>query len=145
MIFGLPGQTVHSFHESIQFCKDLHVPIIYAYPLMLLRGTPLHAAKDRLGLVESDTLDLEIDRIQSNIPHVVASPSFTYEDWRTMAAMAEGLDAYNQKHKPAAVEKMKATLQETAFFSKRRSQASASDVSVGIKKLQHAGPVPSGG
>ena len=41
--------------------------------------------------------------------------------------------------------KMKATLQETAFFSKRRSQAPASDVSVGIKKLQHAGPVLSGG
>lgn len=145
LIFGLPGQTVHSFHESIQFCKDLHVPTIYAYPLMLLRGTPLYAAKDRLGLVESDTLDLEIDRIQSNIPHVVASPSFTYEDWETMAAMAEGLDAYNQKHKPAAVEKMKATLQETAFFAKRSSQAPASDVSVGIEKPQRSGPVPSGG
>ena len=39
LVFGLPGQTINSFKESIDFCKNYNVPTIYAFPLMLLRGT----------------------------------------------------------------------------------------------------------
>lgn len=96
LIFGLPEQTPQSFKESIQFCIDHGAPVIYAYPLMLLRGTPLHAAKKDLQLIESSDLKLKINRIQENIPHVVASPTFTYDDWCRMAKMAQDLDQHNE-------------------------------------------------
>ena len=123
LIFGLPGQTVQSFKDSIQFCKELGVPVIYAYPLMLLRGTPLYAAKDQLGLVESNELNLtNIDRVQVNIPHVVASPTFSYDDWCVMAEMAQALDQYNagQLHtdkQPSG--KMAATLNTSSLWQSR--------------------------
>ncbi len=129
LIFGLPGQTLESFRESIQFCMNYGVPTIYAYPLMLLRGTPLHAAKEKLQLVESCDLDLQIDRIQENIPHVVASPSFTYDDWCSMAEIAEALDQYNEKeckdpHKKTS-RKMQATLNSSAFWKFKQQRANS--------------------
>jgi len=122
LIFGLPNQTVQSFKESIEFCKDYGVPTIYAYPLMLLRGTPLHAKKEQLQLIESSDLELQINRIQENIPHVVASPSFSYEDWCSMAKMAESLDQYNEQkgkeleNNTALSPKMRATLNSMSFW-----------------------------
>ncbi len=128
LIFGLPNQTVQSFKESIEFCKDYGVPTIYAYPLMLLRGTPLHAKKEQLQLIESSDLDLQIDRIQENIPHVVASPSFSYKDWCLMAKMAESLDQYNKKKskelkaKTTSFQKMQATLNSMSFWHHSNNQ-----------------------
>ena len=116
LIFGLPGQTLSSFAESIQYCKNLSVPTIYAFPLMLLRGTPLHAAKEQLQLVESSDLDLKIDRVQENIPHVVASPSFTQADWNAMAKLAEELDEYNASPTETPSKKMQATLNSASFW-----------------------------
>lgn len=97
LIFGLPAQTVSSFQESIDFCRKHQAPVIHAFPLMLLRGTPLHNDKDALQLVESSTeAPHQLPRIQENIPHVISSPSFSYADWKTMAKMAESLEAeYN--------------------------------------------------
>lgn len=64
LIFGLPGQTLQSFQDSINFCKDLGVKIIHAFPLMLLRGTSLYERKKELGLVESTDVNfLHIPRI----------------------------------------------------------------------------------
>lgn len=92
LIFGLPNQTVSSFEASIAFCKHHKVPVIRAFPLMLLRGTPLYDRKAALGLVESsDIPELNIDRLQRDIPHVISSPSFTYQDWQKMAQIAENL------------------------------------------------------
>src|SRR3990167_4521622 len=97
LIFGLPQQTVSSFSKSIEFCKLHQVPIIHAFPLMLLRGTPLYHQKKSLGLIEScEIASDKIDRIQIDIPHVVASPSFTYEEWREMADLAASLEHYNK-------------------------------------------------
>ena len=119
LIFGLPHQTVESFQHSIQFCKDLEIPTIYAYPLMLLRGTPLHDNKEKLGLIESTDITINIDRVQQNIPHVVASPSFTYDDWYTMSKIAESLDSYNRENafkiKRAFSPKITNTLQHTLW------------------------------
>lgn len=96
LIFGLPKQTVTSFQKSIDFCVQHKVPVIHAFPLMLLRGTPLYERRAELGLVESEEIaSASIDRIQDGIPHVVSSPSFTYEDWKTMAKMADALAEYN--------------------------------------------------
>jgi len=97
LIFGLPKQTVASFQESINFCKDHGIPTIYGFPLMLLRGTPLYDQKHKLGLVESTDVNFnKIPRIQEGIPHVVSSPSFTFSDWLKMAELAESLENYNK-------------------------------------------------
>lgn len=122
LIFGLPNQTLESFKESVQFCKRLEVPTIYAYPLMLLRGTPLYEKKKELGLIESTDVDLQINRVQEKIPHVVSSPSFTYADWCEMAKIAESLDQYNasqKNHKP--IPKMSDTLKHT-FWQKDNNE-----------------------
>ncbi len=73
---------------------------IYAFPLMLLRGTPLHAMKKMLNLTESSDINLEkINRLQTDIPHVISSYSFTFDDWKKMADLAEGLEKYNTRSK----------------------------------------------
>ena len=98
LIFGLPGQTVNSFRQSILFCQSLKATKIYAFPLMLLRGTPLHHNKQKLGLIESSDININyIPRIQTGIPHVVTSKSFDYKDWQQMADMAASLEEYNRR------------------------------------------------
>lgn len=98
LIFGLPNQTLQSFRESVDFCRSHEVPVIRAFPLMLLRGTPLHDNKKLLGLVESSDVDIPgIDRIQKDIPHVVSSPSFSLEEWLKMAEIARGLEISNNQ------------------------------------------------
>lgn len=98
LIFGLPGQTVESFKQSIEFCKALGVPTIYAYPLMLLRGTPLYYKKRELNLVESSDIHIDkIPRLQQGIPHVISSDTFTFVEWQSMATMAAALDDYNRE------------------------------------------------
>lgn len=93
LIFGLPKQTVQSFKESIEFCMNLNAPVIHAFPLMLLRGTPLYERKKELGLIEStDVEPLNIDRAMVDIPHVIQSPSFSFENWKEMASIAESLE-----------------------------------------------------
>lgn len=102
LIFGLPGQTYESFKSSVEYCMKKGVLTIHAFPLMLLRGTPLHDQKDRFGLVESNEIaSAAIPRQQHHIPHVVGSQSFSYEEWRKMAALAEWLEVdYNLPKKP---------------------------------------------
>lgn len=47
LIFGLPEQTVDSFLCSVRWCLERRVPVIKAFPLMLLRGTPLEQTRHR--------------------------------------------------------------------------------------------------
>lgn len=106
LIFGLPRQTIASFKQSIEFCERLKVPVIHAFPLMLLRGTPLYDRKNELKLVESSEVDpLNIERVMHDIPHVISSPTFSYEDWKVMAKIAESLEReYNiTEHKKLVV------------------------------------------
>lgn len=96
LIFGLPMQTISSFRQSIEFCQNLNIPVIRAFPLMLLRGTPLYERKKELELIEStDVAPLNLDRVMIDIPHVIASPTFTYQDWLVMAEMAESLERHH--------------------------------------------------
>lgn len=99
LIFGLPGQTVESFQQSIDFCKEAEATKIFAFPLMLLRGTPLHYEKDKLNLKESSDINIAgINRLQTDIPHVISSSSFDYSDWQIMAKLAEDLSEYNERN-----------------------------------------------
>ena len=94
LIFGLPLQSLTSFKQSVNFCLGHHVPVVKAWPLMLLRGTPLDSpeTRERFGLVErSICASEEIDRVQIDIPHVVGSSTFTEQDWKEMANIAEHL------------------------------------------------------
>ncbi|KAJ3104270.1 hypothetical protein HDU96_008988 [Phlyctochytrium bullatum] len=99
LIFGLPGQTLASFRESVEWCRE-RVPVgrsgcaVKAFPLMLLRGTPLHERREELGLVESMEVEEELEgvgRQTTHIPHVVESPTFTRKEWGQMAALAAEL------------------------------------------------------
>jgi radical SAM superfamily enzyme YgiQ (UPF0313 family) len=101
LIFGLPGQTYKSFEESVNFCVDQKIKTIHAFPLMLLRGTPLHENKEALELIESNEVASKyIPRLQHGvIPHVIQSKTFDHSDWLRMADLAERLETeHNIKH-----------------------------------------------
>jgi hypothetical protein len=80
LIYGLPKQTLASFRQSLSWCWDQQVPTIRAWPLMILRGTPLDTQREQFGLIESDN---------EAIPHVITSNSFTHDDYRQMEALAQ--------------------------------------------------------
>jgi radical SAM superfamily enzyme YgiQ (UPF0313 family) len=105
LIFGLPGQTLDSFKSSVEYCMSLNIPVIHAFPLMLLRGTSMFERKTALGLIESyEVASAAIDRQQHDIPHVVTGKNFSYEDWQKMAELAAWLEkAYNKKTSNSAV------------------------------------------
>ncbi len=88
LIFGLPGQTLESFRESVAWCLERRVPVIRAFPLMLLRGTPLDRERHRWRLRERG----------GGIPIVVGSNSFDQDDWEQMAQVAEALVATQGSH-----------------------------------------------
>lgn len=91
-IFGLPLQTVESFQQTILKLQETTDGSLVAFPLMLLRGTPLYYQREKFGLIEdTDIAHPLIDRIQKFIPHVVTSPSMSYRDWNTMANIAVSL------------------------------------------------------
>lgn len=84
LIYGLPGQTLQSFAESILFLRDNGCERISAFPPMLLRGTELHAQKDRWGFTERP-------EGRFGIPVVYESHSFSESDWLAMRQIADEL------------------------------------------------------
>jgi radical SAM superfamily enzyme YgiQ (UPF0313 family) len=98
LIYGLPGQSLDSFKKSVEYCKEMQVPVIRAFPLMLLRGTPMYEMKSKLGLVESSDVEIECkNRVTENISHVISSPTFTFSDWQEMSKIAQELDLSNEQ------------------------------------------------
>jgi coproporphyrinogen III oxidase-like Fe-S oxidoreductase len=93
LIFGLPEQTLDSFLASVRWCLERRVPVIKAFPLMLLRGTPLERTRHRWRLRERGT----------NMPIVVASSSFDEHDWAQMARISEALAETERAH-PASLD-----------------------------------------
>lgn len=86
LIYGLPTQTLESFRRSVQWCLDHEVPVIDAWPLMLLRGTPLYDKQAQFGLVESS---------DQRIPIVIQSDTFSPDDHAQMARIAAHLQHRN--------------------------------------------------
>jgi radical SAM superfamily enzyme YgiQ (UPF0313 family) len=93
IIFGLPEQTLDSFQRTVDFCLRQRVPVLKAFPLMLLRGTSLERERTRWGLEESS----------EPIPSVIRSHTFDEQEWRRMEALAEALRRTEGEH-PACVE-----------------------------------------
>ena len=84
LIYGLPGQTLESFKESITYLQHRNIDDIKAFPLMLLEGTKLAETKNGYNIIE-DIID------ESEIPHVVECNSFTRGEWEIMRSYANNL------------------------------------------------------
>lgn len=83
LIYGLPHQTLDSFRSSVDWCLQRQVPRVRAWPLMLLRGTPLYEQKQLYGFKESD---------DQAIPIVLSSNSFSETEYAEMATIAQLLE-----------------------------------------------------
>lgn len=81
IIFGLPEQTLDSFIDTVGWCLEMKVPVIRAFPLMLLRGTALDQERHRWNLIESD----------ESIPVVVQSNAFDRQQWEVMRRVSLAL------------------------------------------------------
>lgn len=97
LIFGLPHQTRGSFEAGVAYCLAHAVPVIKAFPLMLLRGTGLARDRDRWSLEDSG----------GSMPVVVASDSFDRSDWRAMARLSEALQL-TEGHHPRTLDELSA-------------------------------------
>lgn len=96
LIFGLPVQTLASFEESVQWCLDREVPVIKAFPLLLLRGTELDRSREKWGLVDSG----------GAMSLVLQSTSFHYDEWLQMARISEALRVTEGRH-PERIEELR--------------------------------------
>ena len=85
LIYGLPNQTLDSFRASVDWCLQRNIPRLRAWPLMLLRGTPLHEQKHLYGFREST---------DQRIPIVVASNDFSEMEYAEMACLAKQLEVH---------------------------------------------------
>lgn len=93
LIYGLPEQTLASFRATVDWCLQRRIPVIKAFPLMLLRGTELERSGEEWGLKES----------HDPIPRVVSSRTFTEADHESMTRIAEALIATEGEH-PRSIE-----------------------------------------
>jgi radical SAM superfamily enzyme YgiQ (UPF0313 family) len=88
LIYGLPEQTPESFRATVAWLLERRVPVIKAFPLVLLRGTGLDRERARWGLEEDD----------ASIPRVVRNHSFDEAGWAQMHALAQALGATEGHH-----------------------------------------------
>ena len=95
IIFGLPNQTLESFKQTVDWCLRNGVPVIKAFPLMLLRGTEVEQRRFEWGLVESD----------GTMPVVIQSDTFSHQEWLDMFRLSEALRATEKSH-PADVKEL---------------------------------------
>ena len=95
LIFGLPCQTFESFCETVNWCLEMKVPTVKAFPLMLLRGTEIEQNRDSWGLIESG----------GSMPVVLQSNTFSYDDWIKMAQISEALKSTEGNH-PDSISKL---------------------------------------
>ncbi len=83
IIYGLPGQTLMSFEDTIGKLQTVTNNPIQAFPLMLLPGTKLHNDKTEWGYKENTN--------ELGISYVRKSNSFSALDWDHMDQIAKKL------------------------------------------------------
>lgn len=88
LIYGLPEQTVGSFQTSVDWCMQRRIPVVRAFPLLLLRGTELFHERSKWKLTVREGL----------LPVVISSSTFDEPDWQAMDAIANALVATEGKH-----------------------------------------------
>lgn len=102
LIFGLPNQTLASFQQTVEWCLVRRVPVIKAFPLMLLRGTQLELDAPRWNLKQS----------KDAIPIVVSSTTFDESEWEEMNAISAAL-RLSEGHHPESLDGLTAGLVST--------------------------------
>jgi len=95
IIYGLPNQTLESFKETVDWCLKKGVPVIKAFPLMLLRGTQIEQHREEWGLIES----------KGSMPVVRESYTFTHRDWCKMDKLSNALKETEGEH-PTSIEEL---------------------------------------
>jgi radical SAM superfamily enzyme YgiQ (UPF0313 family) len=88
IIFGLPNQTLESFRQTVDWCLKKGVPVIKAFPLMLLRGTQIEQRRGEWGLIESE----------GSMPVVRESHTFTHQEWCQMDKLSNALSETEGDH-----------------------------------------------
>ena len=111
LIYGLPEQTIASFRKTIDWCLDIEIPVIKAFPLMLLRGTEIEKQKQRWGLIESD----------DSMPVVIESDTFTHNEWLRMGEISQVLKETENNH-PKSVENLEELIDEPKGIQFERFQ-----------------------
>ena len=56
VMLGVPGQTMESLDETLDFVKNMDVPHISAYILKIEEGTPFYKLQNKLSLADEDTV-----------------------------------------------------------------------------------------
>jgi hypothetical protein len=87
VIYGIPGQTVASFLETIEFIIENGCEKIAAYPLRIPKNSKMEKMKRELGVQEAP--------LDFNIFHTKASFSFTEKDYRVMSKFSGALRTLN--------------------------------------------------
>lgn len=87
VIYGIPGQTVTSFLETIEFILENGCEKIEAYPLRIPKNSKMEKRKRELGVKEGP--------LDFNIFHTKASYSFTEADYWAMTKFSGALRALN--------------------------------------------------
>jgi len=127
IIFGLPNQTLESFKQTVDWCLRNGVPVIKAFPLMLLRGTEVEQRRFEWGLVESD----------GTMPVVIQSDTFSHKEWRDMFRLSEALKETEESH-PADVQELMSISSGMGVnmdrFRPKRSKIRESNVNLGKVK-----------
>lgn len=95
LIFGLPEQSLKSFQQTVDWCLKRKVPVIKAFPLMLLRGTDVEKRKSEWGLIES----------KDSMSVVLKSDTFSTNDWKKMSQISEALKDTERNH-PSDIEQL---------------------------------------
>lgn len=96
LIYGLPEQTLESFQTSVDWCLRMNIPVIKAYPLLLLRGTELERQKEQWSYVVRE----------GDFPMVVSSNSFNLSEFDAMEKIANALSKTEYKHPQSLQELM---------------------------------------
>lgn len=83
IIYAIPGQTIHSFIDTIEYLIDKGCKTIRAYPLRIPKNSKLEMMKEELGVTESaDSM---------NITSVASAASFSQETKEDMDFIANCL------------------------------------------------------
>lgn len=88
LIYGLPEQTLESLQSSVDWCLKMNIPVIKAYPLLLLRGTELERQQERWSYVVKE----------GDFPMVVSSNSFSLSEFEAMEKIANALSETEYNH-----------------------------------------------
>ena len=95
IIFGLPNQTLASFIETVEWCLDKSIPVIKAFPLMLLRGTDIEQRKHEWNLIESN----------ESMPTVISQTLFLTLSGLKCFRISEALKQTESNH-PKSIEQL---------------------------------------